>query len=344
MEAITQLNNNKKISVIIPSYNSSKTIAKCVLSVINTGYPSLEVIVVDDVSTDDSPWIVEELISEYPNIVRLVRHKFNSGPAKARNTGAKCATGDYYFFLDSDTEILPDALDRFIKRMEDADAVTGIYHFEPLNEGWAQEYKALLNYYFFSRKGVIEYEVFDASRAGIRSEVFEKLGGFHEGLKWGMDYENEEFGYRLCKNYKNLLDPSIIVKHMFPDVGKSTKTYFLRVSLWMEIFLCRQKFESGGVTSAETGISTAAFLFFIVTFPFMWLHFYLGLIPLLFLAVYLYGYVGFFKFTLQKKPLFLPVATFLNLYFTIILCVAALFGTIKVITGRSNTVSGLKNV
>lgn len=335
---------NKKISVIIPSYNSSKTIEKCVLSVINTGYPSLEIIVVDDVSTDDSPIMVEKLVSEYSDIVRLVCHKFNSGPAKARNTGASNATGDYYFFLDSDTEMLPDTLEKFACRIEEADAVTGIYHFEPLNNGWTQHYKALFNYYFFSRKGVIEYEVFDASRAGIKKEVFNALGGFSEKLKWGMDYENEEFGYRLCKHYKNFLDPSIAVRHMFPDLKRLTKTYFFRVALWMEIFLLRRKFESGGVTSTDTGISTAALLFFIVTFPFMWLHFYLGLIPLLFLAVYLYGYIGFFKFTLQKKPLFLPVAIFLNLYFTLILCVAALFGAIKVIAGRSNTSAGLENV
>src|SRR5208337_3827866 len=105
------------------------------------------------------------------------------------------------------------ALNNFVARIEQCDAVTGIYHYESLNRGWAPAYKALLNYYFFSRRGVIEYEVFDASRAGIKAAVFQDLGGFNESLGWGLDYENEEFGYRLAKKHKNLLDPSVVVKH-----------------------------------------------------------------------------------------------------------------------------------
>lgn len=326
----------KKISVIIPSYNSSQTIKECVLSVIKTEYPSLEIIIVDDVSTDNTPQIVEMLRCEYPGIVRLVRHETNGGPAKARNTGAKCATGEYLFFLDSDTVMLPDALQNFSNQIESTDAVTGIYYFEPLNYGFAQQYKAMLNYYFFSRRGVVKYEVFDASRAGIKAKVFHELGGFNENLKWGMDYENEEFGYRLCKRYTNLLDPSIAVKHRFPGMKKSTKVYFFRVALWMEIFLVRKKFESGGVTTPETGICTIGLLFAIITFPVIMIHQYLGFVPLFFLATYLYGYKGFLWFVFRKKPIFLPVVFFLNVYFTVVLGIAAFFGIFKVVTGRSN--------
>lgn len=321
--------------MIIPSYNSSDTIGKCILSVLNTKYPSLEIIVVDDVSTDGSPKIVEELCQEYPEVIKLIYHNTNSGPAKARNTGAKYAKGEYLFFLDSDTEMLPDALYNFSLRIKNSDAVTGIYHYQPLNRGIAQKYKALFNYFFFSRKGIIEYEVFDASRAGIKTEVFKKMGGFHEGLRWGMDYESEEFGYRLCKKYKNLLDPSIMVKHVFPNIKELTKTYFLRVSLWMEVFLKRREFESGGVTSDETGISTASLLIAIVAFPLYLINPYLSILSLLFLAVYIYGYIGFFCFVLKKNMLFLPAAILINLYFTLIIGCAAFWGAVRVFTGRS---------
>lgn len=332
----------KKITVIIPFYNSTGTLRNCILSVIGTQYSALEIIIVDDVSTDGSLRIAESLAAEYAGTVKVVRHEKNAGPAKARNTGARHATGEYLFFLDSDTEMLPDALGRFAERIEEADAVTGIYYYEPINPGLAQNYKALLNFYFFSKKGVIPYEVFDSARAGIRSSVFRDLGGFKEDLGWGMDYENEEFGYRLCKRYKNLLDPSVMVRHVFPGLGKMARVYFLRVSLWMEIYLRRKQFESGGVTSVETGVSTGALLCSIATLPLVAVHRYLCLVPLTFFALYLYGYYGFFVFVLKKKRGFIIPALVLQVYCSVVIALAALNGLVRVVTGRSETGSGLE--
>lgn len=319
----------EKTSVIIPIYNSAGFIGRCISSVLKSGYPVLEIIVVDDASSDDTVRIVEEYRRKYPEIIKLLRHDTNGGPAKARNTGARQAAGDYIFFLDSDTEVLADTLDNFSRRMKEADAVTGIYHFEPLNRGMAQSYKALLNYYFFSRKGVIEYEVFDSSRAGIRKEVFDFLSGFNENLKRGMDYENEDFGYRLSSRYRNLLDPSVTVRHIFPGFKKMTGAYFSRVSLWMQIFMSRKKFESGGVTSRETGISTAALFLAVVSFPLIFIHPFAGFVSLFLFMLYLYGYARFFYFTLKKKPWFLPFAVLLNIYFTIVIAASAFWGFVK---------------
>lgn len=330
--------HNKKISVIIPSFNSAGTIRRCIMSVIGTRYPYLEIIVVDDVSIDESPQIVEKLCLEFPEIVKLIKQDVNGGPAKARNRGAEIAKGEYLFFLDSDTEMFPDTLQNFADCMEKADAVTGIYHYESLNKGFAQTYKALLNYYFFSRMGTIEYEVYDASRAGVKTKVFRSLGGFNENLGWGMDYENEEFGYRLVKEYKNLLDPSVVVKHEFPDWKKLTKTYFSRVSLWAEIFFYRKKFESGGVTSVNTGISTASLIISLVTVPLIAFNIKFGLIPLFFFFLYVYGYFGFLKFVFKKNRCFLISSLFLNIYFTSVIGAAAFCGICKVILG----ISGIK--
>ena len=116
-----------KISVIIPSYNSRLTIEHCVRSVIDSGYRPLEVVVVDDCSADDSPEIVNRLRAEFPEIVRLIRCERNGGPAKARNAGARASSAQLLFFVDSDTEMLPDALHKFAARIAEADAVVGIY-------------------------------------------------------------------------------------------------------------------------------------------------------------------------------------------------------------------------
>ena len=329
------------ISVIIPSYNSARTIETCVRSVLESGYAPVEVLVVDDCATDKSPEIVEAIAAEHPNRVRLVRQRRNAGPACARNAGARAANGEFYFFLDSDTRMLPGALEKFRKRIENVDAVVGIYDLEPLNSGAAPLYKALLNNYFFARRGVIPYEVFDSSRAGIRADAFEAVGGFDESLGWGMDYENEDLGYRLIEGHTILLDPGVAVQHHFPRFRKLARTYFLRVALWMEIFASRRKFESGGVTSAETGISSAALL---AALPLAAASLLPLPVPLavglavagaaLFL-VYLAGYAGFFAFVARHRPGFLVPAIALNIAFTVIIGAGAAFGLLKVLSGRS---------
>lgn len=331
----------EKISVIVPSYNARQTIERCIGSVVATGYRPLEIVVVDDCSTDDSPGILERLRVEFPEIVRIIRCERNGGPAKARNAGARASSAQLLFFVDSDTEMLPDALHKFAARIAEADAVVGIYDAKPLNSGLAPRYKALLNYYFFSRRGVIAYEVFDASRAGIRNKVFQEAGGFNESLGWGMDYENEEFGYRLQNRYRMVLDPAIAVRHVFPDWRKMTRTYFFRVALWVEVFLKRRRFESGGVTSAETGISSACLMLGLVILAMAHIvlpqEFWPAAMALsaVLLGVYLYGYSGFFFFVARRRLLFLVPAIVLNMYFTLAIACGAAFGVLRVILGKS---------
>jgi glycosyltransferase involved in cell wall biosynthesis len=331
-----------KISVIIPSYNSGTTIENCVRSVLASGYQPLEILVVDDASTDGSADIVRRLGDENPGVVRLLRQPLNGGPAKARNAGALSADGEYYFFLDSDTVMNPGALDAFALSIRDADAVVGIYDPAPLNQGAVPTYKALVNYYFFSRLGVIPYEVFDSSRAGIRAEVFDAVGGFDERLGWGMDYENEELGYRIHDRYRMLLDPAVVVRHRFPGFGKLTSIYFHRVALWMEIFVRRRKFESGGVTSAETGLSSAALLLAMLSLaaplfalPQPWPTIFVWLSAGFFCA-YLHGYWGFLRFVAGRQPSFLVSALVQNIYFTCVIAAGAGFGMLKVVSGRSD--------
>ena len=325
-----------KISVIIPTYNAETTLEACLRSIIATGYTPLEIIVGDDYSSDSSPAIVARLAAEFPGIVNPLSLPGRSGPAKVRNAGARVATGTLLFFLDSDTVMDKMALARFAERILDADAVVGIYDAEPLNSGLAARYKGYLNHYFFSRNGVIPYEVFDASRAGIRADVFADVGGYNEALTWGMDFENEDLGYRLIKaGYRMLLDPSIHVRHHFPDFTKLTRTYFTRVAQWMEIFLIRRRFESGGVTSAGTGISTASLLLAFGLLPFLALTPYMGLTSLVCVGIYFYGYQGFFRYVLARRPSFLGPAILLNVYFTMVLALGASTGLSRVIAGRS---------
>ncbi len=92
----------KKISVIIPAYNVEALVEKCVLSVVSQDYPRelLEIIVVDDGSTDGTGAIIDKLLGQYDNVTAI--HKKNGGSSSARNMGLKSASGDYVGFVDSD--------------------------------------------------------------------------------------------------------------------------------------------------------------------------------------------------------------------------------------------------
>lgn len=91
----------KKISVIVPVYNSIDCLERCVRSICAQTYSALEIILVDDGSTDDTAKIADRLQEEHPTIVRAI-HQENGGHGSAVNTGLANATGLYYKVLDSD--------------------------------------------------------------------------------------------------------------------------------------------------------------------------------------------------------------------------------------------------
>ena len=88
------------ISVVIPVYNVEKYIPRCIDSVINQSYNNLEIILINDGSTDNSPKICEEY-SIKDKRIRII-HQENKGLSEARNRGISLAQGDYIIFLDSD--------------------------------------------------------------------------------------------------------------------------------------------------------------------------------------------------------------------------------------------------
>ena len=94
------MNNIPLISLIIPCYNAEQTLKKCLNSVIQQSYNNLEIIIVDDGSTDETLKIGEEFQSKDERIKILRQDNF--GVSKARNKGVKAATGEYICFVDSD--------------------------------------------------------------------------------------------------------------------------------------------------------------------------------------------------------------------------------------------------
>ena len=93
-----------KITVVVPCYNVEKYVAKCLDSIINQTYDNLEIIAVEDCSTDNTYEILKEYLKKDKRI-KLVKNKVNSGLSFSRNMGISEATGEYISFIDSDDYI-----------------------------------------------------------------------------------------------------------------------------------------------------------------------------------------------------------------------------------------------
>ncbi len=106
-----------KVSIIIPIYNVTLYIERCLKSVMNQTYQDIECILVNDATPDDSMDIAERLIANYNGPIRfkILSHDQNRGQSAARNTGIDAAIGDYLYFFDSDDEITPDCIEKLLQ-------------------------------------------------------------------------------------------------------------------------------------------------------------------------------------------------------------------------------------
>lgn len=184
------------ISVIIPMYNSSKTIERALKSVVKQDFEGqIEVIVVNDGSSDNSVEVVERFEIEKNNIKINLISQINGGVSKARNSGLKIAKGDYIAFLDSDDAWLPNKLSLQVKIFEEnlnvdflGTAFEGFY-FNNRDEG------ELINIRF---KKLIFKNYFQPSTVLMKKRIVDEIGLFDESQKYA---EEGNFFFRVSQKF-----------------------------------------------------------------------------------------------------------------------------------------------
>lgn len=128
------MENKGLVSIIIPAYNQEVLVEKCIRSALNQTYKNIEVVVVDDGSTDKTGRICDKLAQEDNRLV--VVHQQNTGIGGAYNKCLDTATGDYVMSVDSDDYIAPEMVERLLSAMFKFDAdisQCGRYHFNDIN-------------------------------------------------------------------------------------------------------------------------------------------------------------------------------------------------------------------
>lgn len=197
------MDTTKLVSVIIPTYNRGNLIVRSVNSVLSSTYQNLEVIVVDDGSTDDTSWKISQIKDER---LRYIRYDENKGANYARNIGIKNSRGEYIAFNDSDDIWFEEKLDELVKYLQSLDESYGmvygdIIRFEDGKNGELAPHDTMKRECI--RGNIFEYMLsnmfISTQTVLIKREVLNEVGLFDEKLKRLQDWE---LFLRISKKYK----------------------------------------------------------------------------------------------------------------------------------------------
>ncbi len=185
-----------KVSAIIPVFNGAATLRQAIDSVLDQGSCGLELIVVDDGSTDSTPAIIES----YGARVRQIRQD-NAGPATARNAGVRSASGEYLAFLDADDRWLPGMLDCSIEMLDsDPDCVMAYGNLLMVDSDGRSMATCLIGEDYAHAPSMEEILArmwpIMPSAALIRRSAFDASGGFVEDFR-GAGFEDAFLWLRL---------------------------------------------------------------------------------------------------------------------------------------------------
>lgn len=199
-----------KVSVVIPNYNYGRFLAAAISSVLAQTYSNIEIIVVDDGSTDNSI----EVLQRFGKQIKWFGQK-NMGVSCARNRGVAESSGEILAFLDSDDLWIPQKLEKQIEVFE-SDKSVGLVHC-----GYVDIDKSgnLLEEHTNGMAGWVAEEMIrfqravilgSGSAAAVRRDIFENIGGFDPNTA---PVEDWEFGFQTARHYKIGFVPEVLMKY-----------------------------------------------------------------------------------------------------------------------------------
>ncbi|MPY63211.1 glycosyltransferase family 2 protein [Streptomyces spongiae] len=241
------------VSVVIPNYNYGNSIGLCVDAALQQTYTPLEVIVVDDHSTDDS------LRTARSRDVTVLQTPRNSGVAVARNTGAAAARGEILFFVDSDVALRPDAVEKAVEELlahPEYGAVCGIYEDEPLIRDSVVEECRVLQAYCWRMDSLGTVSFLFSSLTAIPRRVFQEIGPFNPRLR---QTEEVDYGQRMSERYQIRVTPDVLGRHDDDDrLLPLLRKLFRRARLRVPLFARRRRFAKGFETASRSMGAVAA--------------------------------------------------------------------------------------
>lgn len=197
----------KTVSVVIPVYNVEKYLPECLDSVINQTYKNLQIILVDDGSTDSSGKICDEY-AEKDNRITVV-HQKNAGAGAAKNTGLELIDGDYFSIIDSDDYIELDMYEKMVNSLEkyNSDIAQCLFRNVFVNDSFDRKYKIKGNYpKILTSKKFLSELLYDWKYAIFANKVFKTSLLKDIRFPVGRKIDDEFFTYKLICNSKKIVN------------------------------------------------------------------------------------------------------------------------------------------
>ncbi|AFS81873.1 glycosyltransferase family 2 protein [Candidatus Nitrosopumilus sediminis] len=204
-----------KVSIIIPVYNAEKYLKECIESVLNQTYKNIEIIAVNDGSTDNSL----EILKEYSDRIKIIS-KLNGGTASAFNLAIEKMTGDWFKWMSADDVLYPNAVEELITESEKIENKqnTILYSNYDIIDSNSKTIKQFIepNYnnldLFDFNIILLDHHIGNGITSLIHKSALERYGGFNETIGYAEDYE---LWLRFCVIYgcRLHLIPKILAKY-----------------------------------------------------------------------------------------------------------------------------------
>lgn len=217
-----------RVSIIIPYYNSEKTIIRALESVTNQTYKDFEIILVDDGSTDNSHKLVDEFMVINPKYKIKNLHQENSGPSKARNNGMRNCNGKYIAFLDADDSWVDSKLEKQVYLLEKENAhLIGCNYNIIINAEINPKNITKKKIKEVSFKECLFKHFFIPSTSMVSRKAIFEIGLFPEDQK----YMEDAYVFKLInRKYKSILLGEHLTnfyKYLYGDSGLSLKLRYM---------------------------------------------------------------------------------------------------------------------
>lgn len=247
------MKNKELVSIIIPVYNAQKYIKRCLTSVLNQSYTNIEIIVINDGSTDKSEEIVESLAKKDSRIKLLNQN--NQGAAKTRNTGIKKATGEYIMFIDNDDYIEKDYVNMYVNNIKKNDIVIGGYrrvsnkkeYFKVKGNSkwypylimapWAKLYRK--DFIIKNKIEFLDYAIGEDSYFSINAYGKAKSIKIIDYIGYNWFFNEESISNTTQRGFNKKIDIKYLLEKLyevFPKENEFHDYYFLRYGIWYLLF------------------------------------------------------------------------------------------------------------
>ncbi len=233
-----------KVSIILPTYNGAKYIRQAIDSCLEQTYKNIEVIIVDDCSSDETP----DIIKSYNDArIRYLRHERNKRLPCALNTGFAEAGGNYLTWTSDDNQYLPEAIEKMVGHLDKNEGVDLVYadcwaYYQETGEKKLREWPEKLDFKEANQVG----PCFLYTRRAYKS-----IGNYNLGYELVEDYD---YWIRICKKFTSRHYPHplyIYTEHS--ESLKRTKTHSIR------LFIYILKYQNGYISLSELGEAIITF-------------------------------------------------------------------------------------